>query len=172
MDKWISILKGKLDPNQARMGSASSIISIIFCCSSIESIPAEIAEFSKLAKLDCSFNAIKQINGDLFPKLTALSTLDLKSNQIHTLPNEIRALKSLRYLNLFKNRISTINSAIWEGLVNLKFLDLSRNEIQELPDSLFNCCQNLETLLLNHNKIRVIQDQIRNLGKLKKVDHR
>ncbi|MCC6639402.1 leucine-rich repeat domain-containing protein [Candidatus Falkowbacteria bacterium] len=69
------------------------------------SLPAEIAQLSKLKVLNASNNAMTGVPAEI-GQLTNLQVLDLSNNQLTGLPNELGNLKNLQTLNLSGNNYS------------------------------------------------------------------
>lgn len=70
-------------------------------------------------------------------KLTHLHTLELRSNNLHSMPPELFVLKLLVKVDLSGNKLQTIPSSYceWE---NITTFDLSGNPIVSIPNSVLH----------------------------------
>ena len=73
----------------------------------LAALPAVIANFKHLTKLDASGNQLTALPAEL-SSCTTLQSLELYSNKIKELPVEISNLTGLRVLNLFNNAIRKV----------------------------------------------------------------
>ncbi|XP_032660617.1 relaxin receptor 1-like [Chelonoidis abingdonii] len=86
-----------------------------------------------------------------------VTTLDLKTNKIHSLwDNQFIMYRSLEKLLLQYNEIQSIMPHAFAGLFKLKMLFLSHNNITELKPRVFQDLHNLEWLILDNNRIAMI----------------
>ncbi len=85
---------------------------------------------------------VRSLNGDI-------EALDLRGQQLESIPPEVFEQKSLQVLLLSDNNLKTIPSDI-KKLKNLRILDLGNNQLKELDDKVFKLT-NIETLLLHDN---------------------
>ncbi len=101
-------------------------------------------------------------------KLTSLTHLALRRNNIASLLKDIGFLSDLVYLNLRLNKLAKLPSSI--GLLsNLKFLNLSSNNLKELPKSIGNL-GSLKELNLSNNKLKIVPECIENLNCLETLN--
>lgn len=70
--------------------------------------------------------------------LPHLRYLDLRSNQIQSVPDHGSGLKDLEELNVSRNQIKNLPENFFTGLHSLKTLDASRNELGMLCRNLFS----------------------------------
>lgn len=97
-------------------------------------------------------------------KLTSLTHLGLRRNNITSVMRNIGFLSDLEYLNLRLNELKKLPGSI--GLLTkLKYLNLSSNNLMEIPESIGNLGI-LKELNLSNNKLKVIPDSIGNLKSL------
>ena len=89
------------------------------------------------AKLNMSFNLVKEIKGESFKKLTLLLRLDLSNNAI-----------------------SKISEVAFAGLNSLEYLYLQSNQLRYLPYDVFNDLKHLIKLDLSQNLFRIIPPRI------------
>ncbi|XP_063147945.1 extracellular matrix protein 2 isoform X2 [Candoia aspera] len=108
---------------------------------------------STLEELKISENEIHAINEDSFQGLKKLVTLELESNKLseaNVSPLAFQPLKSLSYLRLGRNQFRTIP----QGLpCSIEELYLDNNQIEEITEICFNHTENINTIVLRHNKL-------------------
>ena len=110
-----------------------------------------------LRKLSLNNNILRQIDVNLFQKLTKLVELDLGYNEISELQVGLfKNQMTLKKLCLNNNKLKLINSDLFQSLTNLKELYLNNNELEEIFLGMFVNQRNLEYLYLNDNKLRDI----------------
>ncbi|ODG98072.1 hypothetical protein A4S05_10875, partial [Nostoc sp. KVJ20] len=126
-----------------------------------------IARLQKLTSLDLSSNKLTTLP-EAIAKLQQLTTLNLSGNQLTTLPEAIGRLQQLTYLNLSRNKLTTLPEAI-AHLQNLTWLDLNNNLIMIMPDGIFRM-QKLLWLYLRFNRLTTLPEegiiQLKNLTRL------
>lgn len=139
--------------------------------------------FPMLEKLNLQSCSLKAMNGSPFVCLTNLRKLKLKNNELTTLTNRtFQGLRSLTVLKLTKNLIVfhdpiPVFSPLWsldvlhlgENKVDVlipevflglpvRKLTLAQNYISNWSTAIFSRLANLETLRLDGNAIRVLED--------------
>ncbi len=120
---------------------------------------------NSLTTLNLESLALKSVPIEIF-NLTNLTWLFLNQNQLNGLPSAIGNLANLETLLLSDNQISTLPPEIG-NLRNLKSLHLDQNQITAFPPVISNL-RNLEMFLLNDNQITELPPEIGNLGNLRK----
>ncbi|MFN6480808.1 COR domain-containing protein, partial [Nostoc sp. DedQUE07] len=126
-------------------------------------LPETIAKLTNLTQLDLRKNQITQLP-EAIAKLTNLTQLVLSDNQITQLPETIAKLTNLTQLDLRKNQITQIPETIAK-LTNLTQLVLSDNQITQIPEAIAKLT-NLTQLVLSLNQITQIPEAIANLTNL------
>uniref|UniRef100_A0A8C4Q199 Toll-like receptor 21 n=1 Tax=Eptatretus burgeri TaxID=7764 RepID=A0A8C4Q199_EPTBU len=123
---------------------------------------------STIYTVSYAYNKIKEIEGYIFSKLTALHNLTLNHNKIANISlNAFHGLSNLVVLDISANKLSCILHGTFKNLKNLMTLDLSRNKIL-LPDT-FQDLSNLRMLDISQNKFKTfteVTDSIRSLYSL------
>lgn len=122
----------------------------------ITTIPPEIGNLTELLCIDLRWNNISTLPREIYTKLPRLTHLVLECNKISIIPDEIGELTSLRSLDMEQNCISVISPKIG-NLKQLEYLNLKNNELEYVPDEicqLFNLC----TLKLFGNKLARLPD--------------
>jgi hypothetical protein len=94
--------------------------------------------------------------------------LNLRINQLTTLPESIGNLSNLKSLWLSYNQLQTLPESIGD-LSNLKSLWLSSNQLQTLPESMGDL-SSLEVLLLSDNQLTHLPESIGFLSILSDLD--
>ena len=94
-----------------------------------------------------------------------LLELDLRNNQLSTLPNEMVALRCLKRLNLSSNQFQDFPEVVCE-LRSLEFLSLCRNKIESLPPSVSRLVE-LRSFVLSGNKLKSLPPEIGDLKSLR-----
>ncbi|TYZ57388.1 hypothetical protein PybrP1_008344 [[Pythium] brassicae (nom. inval.)] len=111
--------------------------------------------------------SLQQIPGVVFG-MTKLLELNLRCNQITTIPKEIALLRRLQVLNVSENRIAELPREIAD-LKALRLLDVAENCIKRLPDEIGNLAR-LETLRANRNRLASLPNSIRKCVRLKALN--
>ncbi len=116
-----------------------------------------VKSFDNYLELDLRNLEITSLNG--IEKFSKITRLDISYNDIKIL-NGLMNLNSLEVLHAFNNKISLVDL----DLKSLKILTLSNNKITSLPKIHFNCI-NLKELYINNNEISDIStlDHLTNL---------
>lgn len=115
----------------------------------LSSIPdGALTGMEKLRKLILSDNQLKlnSVYQGAWMELSALTTLDLSSNQLSHIPSDLP--ETLEYLYLQSNRISSIPATAFEGTPNIKgvFLRFNRLSVDSVDESSFAHLPNLQVL--------------------------
>jgi internalin A len=126
----------------------------------------EVSKLTNLTQLDLRNNQITQIP-EAIAKLTNLKQLVLNSNQITQIPEAIAKLTNLIQLDLNSNQITEIPEAIAK-LTNLTLLDLRYNQIKEIPEAIAKLT-NLTLVDLRYNHIKEIPLEILNTNDAKEI---
>lgn len=146
------------------------------------SIPPSITQLQALQQLVLSHDHIKTLP-DIRP-LTSLTTLDISSNQLQSLPpvhgmhlkqllvhkNQLSSLPNLsdqvelEILSASHNKLTTISTDL-QRLTALRQLDLSHNQLTSFPDKkkskdFFQSMVSLDQLQMQHNKLTSITPSI------------
>ncbi|XP_070504776.1 uncharacterized protein [Chironomus tepperi] len=90
------------------------------------------------------------------------------------IPNGIEIfIKPLKLLSITKAKLRKITKQNFEKFDNLFYLDLSYNEIEILEDNLFRANKYLTTIILNSNRIKVVEaNAFNSLSNLRSFDFR
>ncbi|XP_053160677.1 toll-like receptor 7 isoform X2 [Hemicordylus capensis] len=116
-----------------------------------------------LKELRLADNKLKSFNWGKLQVLVHLEVLDLRNNQLSTVPRELsNCSRTLRNLTLQNNRIKKLTDHFLQNASNLKYLDLSFNKIKTLKNSSFpkDILNNLTTLLLHGNPFKCNCDMV------------
>jgi leucine-rich repeat protein SHOC2 len=96
------------------------------------------------------------------------TVLNLRSNQLMSLPESIGNLPDLAELYLHNNQLRSLPDSIGD-LSNLTWLSLGRNQLTSLPE-IVGSLHNLIKLFLYSNRLTSLPDSIGNLSNLLKLD--
>ena len=136
------------------------------------------AESVDLTYLSVADNSLED---DLFPEegastdeesegyvFDSLEVLDLRGNQLHTLPSALRRLQRLTNLNLSRNQLDSLEPSL-SILRNLKYMDLSKNNISAIPSQIAELV-NLHSLVLSENKLTALPKEVFTLPHLRELN--
>lgn len=108
---------------------------------------------STLEELKINENQLHAIDEDSFLGLKNLVTLELENNKLseaNVSPLAFQPLKKLSYLRLGRNKFRTIPQGLPHSIEEL-YLD--HNEIEEITEVCFNRTENINIIVLRHNKL-------------------
>lgn len=111
-------------------------------------LPEEIGIFKNLRTLDLKENQLETLPSSI-QKLQSLCFLNLSGNCFTSFPKVLLSLKNLQQLVLFNNSLKTLPYSIHQ-MQGLKILDVGSNQLVTLPQSLDKLPQ-LETINLTNN---------------------
>ncbi|XP_015190854.1 PREDICTED: leucine-rich repeat and calponin homology domain-containing protein 1 isoform X1 [Polistes dominula] len=92
---------------------------------------------------------------------------DLSKNRFVELPEEVTEFPFLEKLHLYHNAIRIIPETV-VMLQSLNYLDLSRNQLTSLPREI--CRLPLQTLLVAHNRLASLPDELGRMSALAELD--
>ncbi len=122
----------------------------------LEVVPDGFEEkFSKVSRLDLSYNALTEVPESLGNM--AINKLQLANNNLNELPDSVWGNDYIFHLELDNNNISYISSTIKHAKL-LNYVFMSNNSLIKLPRSLFEV--NLITLYLDGNMLTSIPEEI------------
>jgi Leucine-rich repeat (LRR) protein len=119
-----------------------------------------------LTEVDLRSNQLTTLPPEVL-QLTNLTRLDLSDNQISALPPEIVQLTNLAQLNFSSNQIMTLPLEITQ-LTNLTQLDVSNNELTTLPPEIADLI-NLEKLNIDGNRFTHLTPELFQLINLRSL---
>ena len=120
--------------------------------------PASFLRLRQLKQLDLSHNHIRWLGGDalgngVFDSLPSLIELKLNKNELTVFPHFTAGRNPhLRQLHLHKNRIANLTKDSLSALATLETLDLNHNAVRTL-DNVFPAGSRLKHLLLANNRL-------------------
>ena len=89
--------------------------------------------FSYLKKLGLQNNKIKNINDDAFKYLSKkLTDLNLRGNELLSLPKSLRSLSNLQHLDIRDNNLKSLSENQFSGMYNLKELHIFNEDENHL----------------------------------------
>ena len=112
----------------------------------------DFAGLTALTGLDLGSNDLAELPAGVFAGLSALTSLNLRDNELTELPAGVFAgLSALRRLNLTDNSLTKLPAGVFDDLSALTLLNLRDNELTALPDGVFEDLSALTTLTLSGN---------------------
>jgi len=124
-------------------------------------------KLQRITHLDLKHNQLISVPIEL-GKLANLTYLNLSNNQLISIPKELGSLEKLTYLDLNHNRLTSVPKEL-ESLENLTCLNLYHNHLTSIPKELGNLI-NLTYLFLDFNHLTSIPKELGNLEKLEMLD--
>ncbi len=98
--------------------------------------------------------------------MNTLTTLELTHCNIDNLPDCLTNLTNLMNLNISNNKLKYLNNKIFN--MNLKTLNISSNPIDQIQSQIQNL-KSLESLNIDHTKIRILPQEIAFLTNLNNI---
>ncbi|KAG4949354.1 plant intracellular Ras-group-related LRR protein 6 isoform X1 [Glycine max] len=138
---------------------------------SLEFLPKPSLDLATICKLDLSNNNLQEIPESLTARLLNVEVLDVRSNQLNSLPNSIGCLSKLKVLNVSGNFIESLPKTI-ENCRALEELNANFNKLSKLPDTIGFELINLKKLSVNSNKLVFLPSSTSHLTALKVLDAR
>ena len=133
-ERWLELVCLEV-PVSSPLGGAISVIDISSNC--LTALPVELFQLSHLTQVDASRNEIAEL-----PSLPGeeghgwncpnLSSLDISSNHISSLPSCLFHLHELKEVNANNNRITDVPAAVWTT-PKLTKLHLNHNLLDSFP---------------------------------------
>ncbi|XP_078694333.1 uncharacterized protein LOC144923569 [Branchiostoma floridae x Branchiostoma belcheri] len=183
------------DASLSNLFRCTSIRSLTLSNCRLESIPTSLANLEGLQTLDLSHNNLTTMPTGLFRSLPCLNRLnlshnkipeirdvagaqalhkfDVSFNEIEELPCELLHMESLESFSGSHNKVARwLEQTSAEEQTKpgpLVHLNLSHNLLEDVPRCVTEL-KNLETLNMNHNKIRVLGDAVKMLNTLRSFD--
>ncbi|KZC11938.1 PREDICTED: amphoterin-induced protein 2-like [Dufourea novaeangliae] len=120
----------------------------------VGSIHLSFGFYGNLETLDLTSNNIHTLGSDNFVFQKSLATLNVSNNGIRALAkNTLQGMDTLRELNLAGNNISDMDEQAFKSTSELEVLNLSENTITSLPPGLLRNLHKIRTLILNKNSL-------------------
>lgn len=110
-----------------------------------------------LKVLNVSYNNLKSIPKNTFPKLYELHTIDVSHNEIKDIFNGVfQFLLGLRFLNLSHNNLETLKSSVFGAMPTLLQLDISNNRLRDISRGALTRMASVRQLNARHNNLKKI----------------
>ena len=104
-----------------------------------------------------SYNQLKTIPKNTFPKLYELHTIDVSHNVIKDVFNGVfQVLLGLRYLNLSHNKLESLKSSVFGALPTLLQLDISNNKLKDISRGALTRMASVRQLNARNNELTKI----------------
>jgi Leucine Rich Repeat (LRR) protein len=127
----------------------------------------ERAAKEHLQSLELRSNQLNSLPPEI-GKLTSLQSLDLRNNWLSSLPPEIGKLTSLQSLDLRNNWLSSLPPEIGK-LTSLQSLNLNSNQLSSLPSEIGKLTS-LQRLELSSNRLSSLPSEIGELTSLQRLE--
>ncbi|KZV26789.1 plant intracell Ras-group-related LRR protein 6-like [Dorcoceras hygrometricum] len=150
-------------------GEKLEIVDLSGMC--LATLPKPPMNLATICKLDLSNNHLQNIPESLTARLLNVVTLDVRSNQLKTLPNSIGCLSKLKVLNVSANFLHSLPRTI-ENCRSLEELNANFNQLTQLPDTIGFELVNLRKLCVNSNKLIFLPHSTSHLTNLQTLDAR
>jgi len=170
--KVLDLRDNKLTSLPPEIGKLINLKELDLSSNQFTSLPSFITQLTKLEELKTILKIPKEINEFLGLNRAkrriaeAEATLDLSLLYLTSLPN-IRHLINLTELDLKHNQLTSLPNII-DGLINLTKLDLSDNHLTSLPNEI-GALINLKVLDLTKNKLASLPLSLKRMIKLDKL---
>lgn len=137
-------------------------------------LPSGLAKmFPKLERFYVASSRLKHIARKNFVGFGGLKTLDLRYNEIQTIPGDAFVdLFNLEVLTISGNLIKMLPTNAFVSMMDLRYFDASDNEITEFDDEVFSMNSQLEEILLENNKINSINANFAKFNRIGFIDLR
>lgn len=122
-------------------------------------LPIGIAKmFPSLKRFYVASSRLKFVARKNFIRLNKLTTLDLRFNELESIPNDaFLDLFNLEVLTISGNLIKILPTNAFVSLMDLRYFDTSDNEINAFDDEIFSQNSKLEEIVLENNRIMKIK---------------
>lgn len=113
---------------------------------------------------------LNSVRKDDFVGASNLYRLNLAHNDIEVVPGDLfKHMGKLEEINLANNKINSIEPNAFNGLARLRLIELTCNSLTTLKRNVFSGLDTLVELILDNNKIELIEAEALKLSKLKKL---
>ncbi|XP_058799434.1 toll-like receptor 6 [Phymastichus coffea] len=132
---------------------------------------ATFAGLIRLVLLDLSFNRIDNLDPAMFKDLYTLQILNLKYNEIETIPADTFApMSNLHTLEISHNRLRYLDGQSLNGLFALSLLSMNYNLLEGIHPDAFKNCSSIQDVQLSGNNLDSIPSALKDMGILKMLD--
>jgi Leucine-rich repeat (LRR) protein len=155
--KHLDISMNSLVDLQSEIGNLTELRELIAFDNSLKQIPPTLTSCERLHTLELQNNRIDAFltegpDAARMQRLHNLSRLILSSNRLHMLPNSFAEMTSLTFLDLKKNQLESLPS--FKAMNRLTYLDISQNSLESFPQ--LPTDSSLDRLHMNNNRIKSI----------------
>eukprot|EP00043_Microstomoeca_roanoka_P013704 m.134654 g.134654 ORF g.134654 m.134654 type:complete len:1425 (+) comp15827_c0_seq2:79-4353(+) len=151
--RWIKLNACDLDMLPSAVNRLPKLEYLSIKNNELLSIGPSVTLLTNLRSFRAANNALEHsdISPELY-KLEDLSTLDLSSNSIDTMPDEMAEAAGLLVLDLSNNKLKDLSRVFLVKVTDVEYLDISSNQITSLPPQIRRLA-NLRTLILSRNPL-------------------
>lgn len=137
-------------------------------------LPNGIAKkFANLERFYVASSRLKFISRKNFIGFNKLKNLDLRFNEIETIPDDAFIdLFNLEVLTISGNLIKKLPMNAFVSTMELRYFDASDNEVKEFDDEIFSQSSKLEEILLENNRIKHIKSKFQKFNNVGFIDLR
>jgi|GEM_PF-6553601 len=132
-----------------------------------QTLQQKIVEIAKPMPQVVNFSSLFVFSKSTLRRLDHINFLDLRGNELESVPEFLGQLKCLKYLKLSRNKITSLPSSVGQ-LVNLVELFVDDNQLEELPQSLGQLVK-LRYLRLANNKLTSLPDSLSGAERLQEL---
>eukprot|EP00927_Polykrikos_kofoidii_P071057 TRINITY_DN67392_c0_g1_i1.p1 TRINITY_DN67392_c0_g1~~TRINITY_DN67392_c0_g1_i1.p1 ORF type:complete len:999 (+),score=156.69 TRINITY_DN67392_c0_g1_i1:175-3171(+) len=141
-----------------------------------DDVPPGLPDMEGLAVLKMSRNRLTRFSEDL-SKVKNIAHIILDNNRISDFPQGLfgRSFQHLEVINLADNMLTILPSDFGvtgsggsQSNSNIRHIDMSNNRLVALPETIAKYCNNLEVLILTHNRLKTLGKSFR-LSKLQRL---
>ncbi|XP_068632359.1 leucine-rich repeat-containing protein 40-like [Battus philenor] len=161
----------KADENELSIGlikSAKRTGQLSLCNRGLGTVPENVWKIDELVLEETKDVDFSRTDNNNWWNAESLTTLDLSSNVIKTIPPDVKLLQQLVTLKLHDNALINLPPEFGE-LKNLANLSLDRNKLTELPKEFYKLTE-LRWFSMSHNELKKIEPDFGDLVMLTFLD--
>lgn len=168
----VKVLSVDGDHNRTMSSDDVIVFSNMFTKSSY--LPSGIGKmFPYLERFYVASSRLKFVSRKNFVGLKRLRTLDLRFNELESLPADaFLDLFELEILTISGNLIKKLPTNAFVSMMKLRYFDAGDNEIRQFDDEIFMHNPLLEEILLENNGIRSIKSNFASFNRIGFIDLR
>lgn len=126
--------------------------------STFSSLPPQITQLVHLESLNLCWNRMTELPPSIV-NMTSLRRLNLSNNLLEQLPTELGQMTQLKRINLSENKLTTIPESLGK-LVSLERFTVAHNSLAHIPAGVFQHMRNLYSIDIQYNKLSYLPTTI------------